>query len=652
MQTAAKEEIYHSFRFVHLTRDVSSTSTPLAAELADLLPADLAAHCRVVTTDKEPKASTSSISVLLLRRATEAADDRLSVLQAVCGGLSLSSHLELRILSVITWWFSSVIAFIGLMGFERRFAVFQPRDAQWEACFVQLGDGARHEETEQRPFELMTTMSAFVIERLAWLGTRQLEVMREKLNQAIVSLVVDQLLPLTEPSSVTGLLAYGSIAKQVDTMRTGLTVYDAPSSVRLSQWCADINQHFLRAIRLTTLDRCRELLVNNDYQVYHADQPAALSSALTSYPPLFFPSSTNPYLSATSSNVASFTPTPEPVAAPPVQLLPRRLQARVLSSYLASCSPVSLHACLYSSTLFELLGQSLHAYAVSPDLSSSLLSTLYDCILLLLSIPAVYNSDQLQSVGYMSWLYASDCAYLAACVERMAAFIVSESRLAPISSASFFPSIGGQAPPLKFASEAAVKLLALVEPLRAVSQHWKRHTLTQLTSTVMTSLDALPRFTSLDSPNTLRSTLSSLEQTIHTLTRSLRALKDVERAEGLQLIARRLVERLCDAVVGRVLAVEDVGIEETKGMETAVAAVNCTEVREVIGSGWEGTAWRRLEAVQLLIGSEQTLVKIEAEWEAGMLSALDAAEVSGWIRALYQDSANRQRLLQKFGGRK
>ena len=651
MQVAVKEEIDHSVRFIHLTRTHSSTSTQPPAQLVRLLPADTAVHYYSNTDDSQHTSDPSSVYVLLTRATTRTGNDWHNVLQRACDRLPLPSALDTHIQSVVTRWFASVTAFIGAMGYQRDYALFNLRDEQWDACCVQLSDGTRSADVNGRPFELMRLMGGSAVDSVG-LYSRGTGNEMDEMRQSIIPLLVEQLLPVTVPTSVTELLSYGTIVEQIQSMRRDSLLFDWKAASRVLQWCGDINIHFLRSVRLVTLDRCRELLVNNDYQVYHADQPAALSSTLSSYPPLFFPSSTGPYLSATAAvNVSSLTPTPEPVAAPPVQLLPLRLQARVLSSYLASHSPISLHACLYSATLFELLGQSLHAYTVSPDLSSSLLSTLCDCILLLLSIPGVYNSDQLQSVGYMSWLFASDCSYMVVCVERMASFIVTECRLAPLSSASFFPSIGGTAPPLRFASEAAVRLLALVEPLRAVSQHWKRQTLTQLTTAVITSLDVLPPFTSLDSPATLRTTLSLLQQTINTLTRSLRSLKDVEHTAGRQLIARRLIGRLCDAVVDRVLAVEDVGIEEARGIEAAVAAVNCGEVREVVGGGWEGAAWRRLQAVQLLIGSEQTLVAIEAEWEAGGLSVLSGAEVCGWIRSLYQDSGNRQRLLQKIGGR-
>ena len=642
------EEIHRLIRFVHLDVSLTSKST-IPADLVDILPANAVANYHDVTNDSEHKPSASSVFALCCPRLGSP-NKRTGLLLSACHRLSLFSTLDSQIRSAVTRWFSSVVAFIGTTGLDHQFALSHHNV---DACFVQLGDRSMPADVKAHGFETLISMLIAALGCIRY-DDNQLAT-RAMLSEGIASVFVEQLLPVTIPNSVTGLLSYTTVTQQITEITKFFVKFEVghSSADRLSQWCADINEHFLRSVRLVTLDRCRDHLINNDYKVYHADQPAALSSALSSYPPLFFPSSLSPYLTATAAvNMSSLTPTPEPVAASPVQLLPIRLQARVLSSYLASCSPISLCACLYSATLFELLGQSLHAYTVSPELCFSLLSTLCDCILLVLSIPGVHNSDQLQSVGYMSWLYASDCSYLAVCVERMAAFIVTECRLTPISSASFFPSIGGTAPELKFASEAAVRLLALVEPLRAVSQHWKRHTLTQLTSAVITSLDSLPAFTSLDSPNTLRTTLSSLQQTIHTITRSLRSLKDVERLEGRQLIGRRLVERLCDAVVDRVLAVEDVGIEEAKGMEQAVAAVNCGEVRELIGSGWDGRAWRRLEAVQLLIGSEQTLVKIESEWEAGMLSVLDAVEVCGWIRALYQDSANRQRLLQKISGRK
>ena len=671
IQAAVTAETHHVIRFVHLTRHASSKATQIPVELADfgILPAETAAHYYDATDDSENKPSSSSIFVLLISNDPV----RFDILLSTCKRLSLSSALMSHIQSVVARWFTSVLALVGAVGYEyQQFTSLHCYNPQWYATAVlshtwrsdpkayASTSNAGKRSTSGSALEVQQSLTADSLITNMALSTAVLPVWRDDGVASvaalwvgtIVPLLVEQWLPLTVPSSVSGLASYSTTTQQMQMMSFFLRDYFEPSSFApLSKWCAEINHHFLRSIRLVTLDRCRELLVNNDYQVYHADQPAALSSALGSYPPLFFPTSTSPYLAATKAfDVSSLTPTPEPVAAPPVQLLPLRLQARVLSSYLASQSPISLHVCLYSATLFELLGQSLHAYTVSPDLSTSLLAVLCDCVLLILSIPGVYNSDELQSVSYMSWLYANDCSYIAVCVERMAAFVVTECRLAAVSSASFFPSIGGTAPPPQFASDAAMRLLALVEPLRAVSQHWRRHTLTQLTSSVISSLDALPPFTSLDSPATLRITLSSLQQTIHTLTRSLRSLKDVERADGRQLIGRRLVERLCDAVVSRVLAVEDVGIEETKGMEAAVAAVNCGEVREVVGGGWEGRGWRRLEAVQLLIGSEQTLVKMEAEWEAGMLSALEAAEVCGWIRALYQDSVGRQRLLQKIGG--
>ena len=656
MRTAVMADIHRTIRFVHLTREpLDAATSTLPVELAQLLPAGTAARYRDVTEDSEMQPSTSSVLILLFQHeGTEHASQWLASLQSLCAALSLSSTLEAHVQSVVTRWFSAVVSLVGSTGVAHRCAESETFTER-SACAVHGSEAGVGGVGQLSAFALVERMADFV-RAVAGVGLVHAEpAMLQLLTVDVVPLLVQQLLPATLPSSVTERLSYDTTSKQVEHLGVRLSAaFELPlaSVSPLQRWCAAIDQHFLRNLRLVTLDRCRELLVNNDYQLYHADQPAALSSALASYPPLYFPTSTSPYttLAASAVNKSSFTPTPEPVPAPAVQLLPLRLQARVLSSYLASHSPISLHACLYSATLFELLGQSLHAHTVSASLCSSLLSTLCDCVLLVLSIPGVYNSDQLQSVGYMSWLYASDCSYLAVCVEQMAAFVVTETRLAAISSASFFPSIQGTAPPAQFASEAAVRLLALVEPLRAVSLHWKRHTLTQLTSSVISSLDALPPFTSLDSPVTLRATLSSLQQTIHTLTRSLRALRDVERAEGRQLIGRRLVARLCDAVVGRVLSVQDVGIEEAKGMEAAVAAVNCGEVRELVGGGWQGREWRRLEAVQLLIGSEQTLVKIEAEWEAGMLSVLEAAEVSGWIRALYQDSANRQRLLQKLSG--
>ena len=356
LQTGLMDEIRQSIRFVHLSADSSASSAPLPdKQLTSLLLFDTTAHYYNLTDDIAAKPTASSIFAII---SPPLEDKRMKMLRPACEALSLVSELESYLHSITTRWFSSVIAFVSSEGWQRKYLSYLREEQYGLVAAVQLEDPKQPKLSVVRGGPALFASADQALLLLArmiiicdgvWAVAGEPYALQVMVFETVIRLVLQQVLPLTIPGSVTDLLAYGIVTGQVQILSNVVQLTDSIekrtlASTPLMQWCADIHRHFLRSVRLLALDRCRELLINNDYQVHHAEQTNTLPSALATYPSLFFSTSVTPDLLAANkpSNELSLVPTPESVPTPMVQLLPARLQARVLSSYLASHSPISL----------------------------------------------------------------------------------------------------------------------------------------------------------------------------------------------------------------------------------------------------------------------------------------------------------------------
>ena len=363
--------------------------------------------------------------------------------------------------------------------------------------------------------------------------------------------------------------------------------------------------------------------------------PCSSPAAIAAYLPPVSPATTPPL-------------TPEPTAVPIQLATALRLHAATVSAFVKTQAPVSLHMQLLAQTMWELLLQALHALTVRPSLASALLSIVHECGLLLLSIPAVYNVGQLESVRLMSWLFANDCDLVACTLQRMHQLLAVECRMAHLPS-TLLPALDAKPPPPSFVTEEGVRLLAVVGPLSSLSRKWRVHTLARLRDDTLASLAAVPSFAQVDDHRRLQAALHALQQASHQLLQQLRALGGVSTERTQVGLVRAMMGLVGQAVVQRVLDVKDISVEVGKGMERLLQEVNGKEVREAAGDVLqECGGWKRLEAVQLLIGSEQTLVKLGAQFDAGLFASLGKAEMQSLIAALYEDTAQRQQFLDKI----
>ena len=467
---------------------------------------------------------------------------------------------------------------------------------------------------------------------------------------SLSTLLLDVLLPSTVPLNLSDLLLYPStIRSQIAAMETALqhTFHLPPSPSPISSACDSIVDRFARNVRLSALDRCRELILDNDYRLYQEGDVKALTSMLNSYPPLFFPNAMAAYLGGAGGQTPSVTP--EPTAVPVTLAWALQLHGDALAAFIHSQSPVSLHMHVFALTLWEVTVQALHALTLSTSLASSLLSIVHDCALLLLSIPSVYNVQQLEDVRLMSWLFANDCDFVAFSLQRMHQLLAVECLIAPASSRTLLSAVKAERPPSSFTSKEGLRLLAVVAPLQAQARKWRVHTLTRLRDDTLASLNAVPSFAGLDDHRHLSFTIHSLHQALHQLLQQLRALSSVSRPSTHALLARTMVELVAEGVVGRVLEVGDISVEVGKGMESVVKEVNTPEVKESAVPGLEDCeGWKRLVAVQRVIGSEQTLINLALQFDAKLFAALTKDELQRLIAALYVDSPQRQQLLAKI----
>ena len=471
------------------------------------------------------------------------------------------------------------------------------------------------------------------------------------LSSSLSSLLLTTLLPSTIPSNVTDLLLYPTTTRaSISSMETSLqrTFHLPPSSSPspLSSACDSVVDRFARNVRTSALDRCRELILDNDYRLYQEGDAKVFTSLLHSYPPLFFPTALAAYAGGAG---APTSVTPEPVAVPVTLAWALQMHGDALTAFVHTQAPVSLHMHLLALTLWEVTVQALHALAVSTSLASSLLSVVHDCALLLLSIPSVYNVQQLEDVRLMSWLFANDCDFIAFSLQRMHQLVAVECLMSHTSSRTLLSAVKAEPPPPSLASKEGLRLLSVVAPLHTQARKWRVHTLTRMRDDTVASLNALPSFAGLDDHRHLSSTLHSLHQALHQLLQQLRALSSVSRASTHALLARTMVELVGEELVRRVLEVGDISVEVGKGMERVANEVNTAEVRDAAGSGLdECEGWKRLLAVQRVIGSEQTLLNLSAQFDAKRFTSLAKDELQRLIAALYVDSPQRQQLLAKI----
>ncbi|EPQ27060.1 uncharacterized protein PFL1_05344 [Pseudozyma flocculosa PF-1] len=277
--------------------------------------------------------------------------------------------------------------------------------------------------------------------------------------------------------------------------------------------------------------------------------------------------------------------------------------------------------------------------APAPPPAAPVLAAVCDIFDLHRSLMPVAHGEALRDVPALAMQFANDCDFIARQVER----IVAESKKA-------FAEV-----PAEDGRELDVfeKLDGQARLTRALGQRWFDAQMATQTKTLQHTLSDTP-FSHLFEPRRYERCERGVKQVLHTLVQLSKAWRPILPLSSYLAAMGQLVEAVLRHVLAEVLELEDIGETESQRLADAIKMLGQIEECFVERQGETTTkvafyvpSWFKASyLIEILTGS---LVDIDfLAFEAHALVDYNRKELSGLIKALFTDTANRARLLDKI----
>lgn len=298
-------------------------------------------------------------------------------------------------------------------------------------------------------------------------------------------------------------------------------------------------------------------------------------------------------------------------------------------------------------TTLSLVIAALQAGGEGADEVEALAGTVFKMFELHRALMPVAHGETLRDVPALAMQFFNDCEYLARELTRL----ISGAGETIASSWTTRDAEAGK----KWRTKELPKLEQEAASTRALGQRWFEAQMTAQSKILLDTLMEADGFARTFDEHRFGRCERCIKQVVHTLTQLGKAWQPVLVASRFYAALGRLVDLVFSKVLHDVLDLEDIGESESEKIASLVKTLGSLEAlftpegaEASQAALWVASWFKTSYLIEILSGS---LVDIEfLAFEAGALVDYSRKELTGLIKALFADTANRTKLLRRIEG--